>query len=157
MQLLNDNKDTYGPKQTYKTSKTNPSLQTQSLQFSNDSENEEELSQFLTHKENIPANSHSSIPYDKTTSQKKKVNSLKSQLDQFTILAKDCLPVRRQLHRQIMTTDSCDVSQSMCEDSLIQEESGIGAKIKSVSIHNAIALPHHIEVKSVTTQPEVKA
>jgi len=45
----------------------------------------------------------------------------------------------------------------MCEDSLIQEESGIGAKIKSVSVHNAIALPHHLEVKSVRDQPELKA
>lgn len=31
---------------------------------------------------------------------------------------------------------SCDVSQSLCEDSLIQEETSIAQKIKSVACHN---------------------
>ena len=39
---------------------------------------------------------------------------------------------------------------------MIQEESGIGEKIKSVSIHNNIALPHETEVKSVTGAAEQK-
>ncbi len=49
------------------------------------------------------------------------------------------------------------MSQSFCEDSLIQEESGISEKIKSVNIHNNIAVPHQMEVKSVTNLPEVKS
>lgn len=89
-------------------------------------------------------NSHASVPHDKTTSQKKRVNTLKSQLDQFTVLSRDCQPKAKGVARQnkIMSTDSCDVSQSMCEDSLIQEEHGIGQKIKSVNVHNNIPVPH---------------
>ena len=39
-----------------------------------------------------------------------------------------------------VSNDSCDVSQSICEDSLVQEECTIAHKIKSVACHNNTTL-----------------
>jgi len=43
---------------------------------------------------------------------------------------------KTSIKRKRSNSSSCDVSASICEDSMILEETGIAQKIKSVNVHN---------------------
>ena len=70
------------------------------------------------------------ITREVTTSQKKQP----SNFDNFNLLSKAMH--KKQSEKRDVNNSSCDVSYSVCEDSIVQEESSISSKIKSVNCHN---------------------